>query len=221
MRNSISPSDSDLDAIMRRFDINRDRRVTIRELRTICNNRDSRDTKTNGFSSLNNSVNRAMSSPRRKKEEPIKTYYSPSRYHLASYRSIYPSTNIYSSPLRNNNKSPYRSPVRSKFAQLEEKVKCLSPSKGHYVSFEEENFQTFLQELNILENEIERVKCDLALRSDFNLPDAFRIFEVDKRGYLSDLDLKYGSNFLDVYPTMDEVALVFRRFTNQGDVLFT
>lgn len=36
-----------------------------------------------------------------------------------------------------------------------------------------------------LEKRIERVKIDLSLRTDFNLIDAFRIFDVEGKGWIS------------------------------------
>ncbi len=101
-----------------------------------------------------------------------------------------------------------------------------SPSKHSYIStkkknsnkeftIEEEAFQAFIVELITLENEIEKFKCDLALMSDFNLQDAYRIFESNKKGYLSDLDLKYGLNFLEVYPEMEVLKLVIKRYTSR------
>ena len=94
-----------------------------------------------------------------------------------------------------------------------------SPKPNNYFNaFEEEiAFQGFIKELIYQENEIERVKSDLALKVDFNLNDAFRIFESNNKGYLSEVDFKYGLNFLDVYPVMDEIQLLIRRFSSKGN----
>ncbi len=117
------------------------------------------------------------------------------------------------------------SPSRYKKPNLEALEQKKSPYKTQsetiHDNYEEHNFQAFLKDIIMWENEVERLKCDLALRSDFNLPDAFRVFEVDKRGYFDDLDFKYGANFLDVFPNSEEIALIFKRYTNGGDVLFT
>lgn len=90
-------------------------------------------------------------------------------------------------------------------------------STNNYISYEEENFIAYLRELLDLENQLERAKCDNIIKADFNVEDAFIIFEVDRRGYLSDLDLKYGLNSLDIFPTQDEINLLVKRFNRNGD----
>jgi len=296
LRNNISPSDSDLTSISRRFDINRDGRITIKEVRTLCENTIGSGPRDDlKLSSSSTSFRRTMSSPRRVKEEevtystPSRVLYSPSRSltYLKHYQHLYPYTSLYVSPSRSRPitytyTSPYRSPVRTarlsptRFSPLRmtqslnesrfspsrmtqsmsessrvnlspkrvnpvvqkslEVIERLSPSRVNlhksptryssplrntrdsysFTTLEEESFQAFLKEIILLENEIERVKCDLALRSDFNLPDAFRVFEVEKRGYVDDFDLKHGMNFLDVFPISEDISLVLKRFASRG-----
>lgn len=91
----------------------------------------------------------------------------------------------------------------------------------NYVSYEEENFISYLRELLDLENQLEKAKCDNIIRSDFNAEDAFSIFEVDRRGYLTELDLKYGLNALDIFPTQEEIALLVKRYESRGEGILT
>ena len=91
----------------------------------------------------------------------------------------------------------------------------------NYVSFEEENFISFLRELLDLENQLEKAKCDNIIRSDFNAEDAYSIFEVDRRGYATELDLKYGLNSLDIFPTQEEIALLVKRYDSRGEGILT
>jgi hypothetical protein len=90
-----------------------------------------------------------------------------------------------------------------------------------HVSYEEENFISYIRELLELENQLEKAKCDNIIKSDFNAEDAFGIFEVDRREYLTDLDLKYGLNSLDIFPTQDEIALLIKRFDRRGEGILT
>jgi len=182
-------------------------------------------------SSSSSYYNRCMSDPRNKKVESTTTsyssfrptnLYSPKKGGESKYS--YPTSNIYHSPkkaLVNAHLSPSRYSKPSSY-ELEKRT---SPYKTQgetiHDNYEEHNFKAFLKDLIMWENEVERLKCDLALRPDFNLPDAFRVFEVDKRGYVNDIDFKYGANFLDVFPTADEITLTFRRYTNGGEILFT
>jgi Ca2+-binding EF-hand superfamily protein len=86
------------------------------------------------------------------------------------------------------------------------------------VGYEEENFNYYLKELLQLENEIESAKSDLIIKDDFNIEDAFKIFELSGKGYLTELDIKYGMNSLDIYPSKEEMKLLVERYdmTKEG-----
>ncbi len=173
-----------------------------------------------------------MSSPRTKKvvenTTTASSYFRPSsptrKIDLDKYS--YPTSNIYHSPRRERDlviahlsPSRYKKPSLDKLEQRKSPYK--SQSETIQDNYEEHNFQAFLKDVMMWENEVERLKCDLALRADFNLQDGFRVFEVDKKGYFNDIDFKYGANFLDVFPTSEEISLSFKRYTNGGEVMFT
>jgi Ca2+-binding EF-hand superfamily protein len=84
--------------------------------------------------------------------------------------------------------------------------------KDDNISYEEENFISFLKELIELENDLEKAKIDLTYKSDFNAEDAFRNFEIDGRGYITELDLNYGLNEFDVFVPKEEVKLLMKRY---------
>ena len=90
--------------------------------------------------------------------------------------------------------------------------------KINYNEYEERQFNDFLSKLMLAENKIESAKVNLALNSDFNCEDAFRIFELNGRGFINQCDLKCGLNLLGIYPTDQEVRLLMKRFDlqNQG-----
>ena len=79
-------------------------------------------------------------------------------------------------------------------------------------SFERKQFNNFLQLLMDGEKEIECNKIDLALKSDFNCEDAFRIFEKDGRGFLTKEDLKDGFNLLNLNLNDKDINLIMKRF---------
>lgn len=62
-----------------------------------------------------------------------------------------------------------------------------------------------------IETQIEKAKIDLSLRSDFNVEDAYRIFELDGRGIVTEADLKYGLSLLDIYASSTDIKLLMRR----------
>ena len=79
-------------------------------------------------------------------------------------------------------------------------------------SFEKKQFNDFLKLLMDGEKEIELNKIDLALKSDFNCEDAFRIFEKEGRGYITKEDLKFGFNSLGLSFNDIDINLIMKRF---------
>ena len=85
-------------------------------------------------------------------------------------------------------------------------------SQNNLSSFEKKQFNDFLRMLMEGEKEIEINKIDLALKSDFNCEDAFRIFEKDGQGYITKDDLKYGFNSLGLSMNDNDINLFMKRF---------
>lgn len=87
-----------------------------------------------------------------------------------------------------------------------------------------EEFVRALKDIVFAEREVESAKIELALKSDFNIVDAFK--QLDQRGIgaISQLDLKeglmQGLSFMDF--TNDDVYLLYRRFDklNTGQLSF-
>ena len=90
--------------------------------------------------------------------------------------------------------------------------KC-NPCRCIALSYEkgECTFINFIREIMNIENQIENYKIELSLRSDFNIEDAFRIFELNGRGIINEADLKYGLNLLDIYASDKDIKLIMRR----------
>ena len=77
---------------------------------------------------------------------------------------------------------------------------------------EEEHLVRALKQQVNIDREIEEIKKQLAVRLDFNLLDAFRIFDQKSRGYVTKLETELAFNDNGIYPTKDEMYLFFRRF---------
>ena len=90
--------------------------------------------------------------------------------------------------------------------------KC-NPCRCIALSYErgECTFINFIREIMNIENQIENYKIELSLRSDFNIEDAFKIFELNGRGIINEADLKYGLNLLDIYASDKDIELIMRR----------
>lgn len=69
-----------------------------------------------------------------------------------------------------------------------------------------------------LERQLEKSKIDLTLRTDFNLIDAFRIFDCEGKGWISVGELKEGlREGVGVWPNGDDVELFRRRYDKDED----
>ena len=82
---------------------------------------------------------------------------------------------------------------------------------------EEDELVHNLKELIRIENEIEGDKVRLATKPDFNLSDAFKIFDQRGMGVVDSLDLRSGLNAIGLYPTQDELDLWVARYDTTGD----
>ena len=81
-----------------------------------------------------------------------------------------------------------------------------------------------LKEIIFAERELESAKIELALKSDFNIVDAFKMMDIRAAGSISQNDFKEGLmrnlGYMDF--TNDDMYLLFRRFdkANQGIISF-
>ena len=131
-----------------------------------------------------------------------------------------------SSPLRDSIRSPIReslgSPMReSRMSPAKELRNTASPvRRGREIPLrlddEDELVRALREQIN-LERELENAKITLVQTPDFNVFDAFRIFDMDSRGWISLTDLKIGLNEIGVYPDHEELALFFKRYDTDHD----
>jgi len=66
---------------------------------------------------------------------------------------------------------------------------------------------------------MESLKNDLSLKSDFNLVNAFKIFDIRGKGYVSKYELEDGLKEFGVYPTSAELYLIMRKYDKDSDSL--
>ena len=156
-------------------------------------------------SNINSSTNVQSGSPLRQTQTQL------------AERRLSPNLSLRMSPERrfspNRNCSPRNSPLRASYTT---NINTFKPNNTCSLSTTCPNIQNqFLDYLRMImdaEGRIEIMKTDLTLQNDFNVEDAFRIFELDGRGFITEDDLKYGLNILGVYPTPSEVHLLMKRF---------
>jgi Ca2+-binding EF-hand superfamily protein len=84
-----------------------------------------------------------------------------------------------------------------------------------YNDYEQKQFNDFLKKLMDVESNIENAKADLANNPDFNVEDAFKLFDKNDKAYITEEDLKNGLNSLGLNPTDQDVRLLMKRFDLQ------
>ncbi len=82
---------------------------------------------------------------------------------------------------------------------------------------DEDELVRALREQISLERELENAKISLIQKADFNIFDAFRIFDIDNRGWVTSTDLRLGLNDIGVYPGLEELDLFFKRYDKNQD----
>ena len=187
--------------------------------------------KTGGLNDLvyHNYLNRSQSrSPKRAERltfsKELDTRATPQRVSIAERRSpekilsksqknwspnrsrrVDQSLESYRTPQRENNLASKRSASRERISPLKAK--------------EEETLAKILKDQIDLDQEIENLRNDLALRSDFNLLDLFKIFDVYGKGYITSSEFEDGLRELSVYPSKDDLYLIVRKFDKDADGL--
>ena len=68
-----------------------------------------------------------------------------------------------------------------------------------------------------LERNLERAKVDLSLRTDYNLIDAFRVFDPEGKGWISGNEIKKGLVNFSVFVQDEDVSLFMMRYDKDED----
>ena len=82
---------------------------------------------------------------------------------------------------------------------------------------DEDQLVNSLRDICKIENDIEADKTRLGHCYDFNLTDAFKIFDQRGYGVIDTYELKDGLSAIGLFPTADEVELFVKRYDTNGD----
>ena len=128
------------------------------------------------------------------------------------------SASRHNSPARPQSPLRQSSPRASSPARMEEPPRYSSPTRKPILNVrDEDELINGLREFIRNENEIEREKISLALKPDFNLTDAFKIFDVNYCGNITVSELREGLAAIGVFPTSEELELFITRYDSSGD----
>ena len=157
--------------------------------------------------------------------EEIKEY----NYNYNSGENII-NNNIHLSQLSESNNFDYKNKIKTPLNNIKENEanyisKGLSlrtsprrkynPIEKYLNKYEETNinqFNDFFKLLMEAENDIEKIKIELAKREDFNCGDTFLIFEKENNGFITKDDFKNGLYLLDIKTDDFIINLLFKRF---------
>ncbi len=77
---------------------------------------------------------------------------------------------------------------------------------------EENQMKEYIIELMKIESKIEEEKIELVSKCDFNIEDAFKIFDLNNKGYIIDDDLKFTLNQFGIFANDHDIRLLMKRF---------
>lgn len=83
--------------------------------------------------------------------------------------------------------------------------------------FEEEEVARALYEVMMAETDLELMKRQLALESDFNVMDAFRMFDCQETGMITRMQFEEVFNLLKLFPTSLEIELTLFNYDKDVD----
>ena len=75
---------------------------------------------------------------------------------------------------------------------------------------------SFLKLLMDIELQIEKLKIQLISNTDFNIDDAFRLFQHSNTHYITESDLQKGLNTLGIFPKEEELYLLMNKYSLSG-----
>ena len=177
-RNGKIVFEEDIDAVLRRMDIDGDERLS--------------------FSEFSDSL---------RPQEPV--------FPVSPQRSPGRSSPVrHSSPLRRTGGSPSRTASSSSgFLQADSSMRSTYTRPSPLSASEEsELVNIFFQQIN-LERDLNAAKKDVALCGDFNLLDAFQMFDINDIGYVGVYDMEDTLVELGIRPTREELLLLFKHYS--------
>ena len=166
------------------------------------------------------SPSRQISSPLKvSTTSPLKTSSSPLKRYNPRIENL-TSMNTYTySPNKNTGRTFSKSPILSN----------ISPCKVNMTSSQNLNENStirndislyltrFLAELIQAENKLEAAKENFSLQPDICINELYKIFDFNLFGYIGILDFKDGLKSLDVFSSLEEVKLLFKRYDLDHD----
>jgi Ca2+-binding EF-hand superfamily protein len=71
--------------------------------------------------------------------------------------------------------------------------------------YEEDELARALKEFIAIDKELETAKQILSLKTDFNLEDSFKLFDIENKGTINLRELEEGFNICNLFPRREEL----------------
>ena len=86
--------------------------------------------------------------------------------------------------------------------------------------------EILIQFFNIIiqtEIDIEKLKINLTLQSDFTIENGFKLFNINNRNFITENDFEIGLNKINLFPNNNELKLIIKKYDlkNNGILLFS
>ena len=76
----------------------------------------------------------------------------------------------------------------------------------------EDDVARVFKEFIAIDKDLESMKQILSLRSDFNLEDAFKVFDLDGKGQINLREFEEGLNYFQIYPRREELQILIQKY---------
>jgi Ca2+-binding EF-hand superfamily protein len=175
-------------------------------------------------SSTFSSSMRKVSSPSPRRASPTKslrnnTSLKPSSPIRSSNLNI-SSRSLHKKPLKSQDQCSGRSPLRSSQSRAYTSQDLSQKPESSIISIEEKELVGWFQEEIKINRDVERKKNELSLKHDFNLFDAFRMFDRQGTGYANLNDFQETFEYFNFSAPKDEIFLLIKHFSNSGQLNF-
>jgi len=97
-----------------------------------------------------------------------------------------------------------------KFALPEKSANLMEP-------YEEDELARALKEFIAIDKDLEGIKQILSLKTDFNLEDAWKLFDVENKGTVNLREIEEGFNICNVFPRREEMQLLLLEYDENKD----
>mmetsp|Transcript_25634 Transcript_25634/g.44858 ORF Transcript_25634/g.44858 Transcript_25634/m.44858 type:complete len:677 (-) Transcript_25634:2399-4429(-) len=112
--------------------------------------------------------------------------------------------------------TPKKTPKKSPSTAKKSRPSTASRVRSYKSLESQELIKNFISQISLDKN-LDTVRQELSLRADFNIADAYRMFDTTNKGYITGRDMAETLRYLDLHPSTEDLYIWFRRFDHDSD----